>query len=836
MKSSASYIPPLVRDPKTGTWKIERVVRQTAKKATLAADETDKYLVWLVVGSIGLCGLPFLPCYAPAALLVWYGRRYVVPPSGVWWAATLCVLLGTLPGLGGAIACTKGVAQYVADTYAPNLPQQFAFYWNAPDTVPAPLDSLWQPDVLAFALTLGPVWLALIGYIVWLSWHDARAIGARETNEKEQRQRTQTAIADGSLMALGQPRQRTWDAENQSWTIAPAQTDIIQADIVTLSPVHLARHTLIVAPTRAGKTANVIRPLITFCRRSHSAGLFFDPKGNDLDPALFTRNLSFQPDEAATSFRLCLIDPDLRPQEAAAKLAEGIIPETKPVYFSNTAREAFVAIMLLYYSLHGYFPELKDVLIYARVRRELMKLVRSVEENRTTTARLDDLDADVARQRYALEQDAFLAWTGLREALNEKTTDPLGSLQQALRPLASGRFVEYVTTKPDYGISIAQMLREKGVVRVAFSTDEGETGRMLGRIIIRLYTDFVLSPRADDSYLKLLVIDEAHNYLCQALVEGIPQSAGRNAGYVLAVQNLGQIRDVLGRGGAETIFANCKNRIVLAGINTPDAQTFGADMGRQALPTVTQSASESAGRSRGQSMSGVWSGGGSNRGASMGQSNSTSKGYILRDIWLPNEIAALPLYHALVRREDGGGEPEHHVVRFLTPDERGQLLPPQPRSVPTPLPFAVRASTPLDSIDTTLVHPTLAQPEVKTGTPNKQPDIKAAGATSNSTGKGVSDDAAHAAAEAVSERSQSENMAADPPRQNAPNADPHADPATLDTDGRVSRADMLSRPKPQTIVATRQNVVRLSVMPPGQTLVPAQTHDTLGKETTLDGA
>ena len=255
---------PIVRDPKTGNWKVERAVRQRPTKTTLATDNSDQYLVWLVVGSIALCALPLLPCYAPVAFLVWYGRRYAVPPQGVWKAVAWCTLLGTVPGIGGAIAATKGVAQYVADTYAPNLPQQFAAYWNAPDGVPAPLDSLWQPDSVAFALTLGPVWLALILYIFTLGRSDARAIAARVTDEKGARTRTLSAIADRAVVALGQPRERTWDADSQSWDTAPAHDDITQADILTFSDKNVARHTLVVAPTRAGKTVNVIRPMIAF--------------------------------------------------------------------------------------------------------------------------------------------------------------------------------------------------------------------------------------------------------------------------------------------------------------------------------------------------------------------------------------------------------------------------------------------------------------------------------------------------------------------------------------------------------------------------------------------
>ena len=276
-------------------------------------------------------------------------------------------------------------------------------------------------------------------------------------------------------------------------------------------------------------------------------------------------------------------------------------------------------------------------------------------ENRTTGS-AHGQDGDVARRQYRLEQDALIKYYGLEESAGSKN-DPLATLRHAIAPLAEGQFVDYVTTKPDFGITIPEMLNARHVTRFGLSVDEGEAGKTLGRIVIRLYTDFVLSPRADDSYLKLIVIDEAHNYLCPALVEGIPQSAGRNAGYMLAVQNLGQIREKLKESGTQIIFANSKNRIVQAGIDTEDAYKFSADIGQQALPTVTTSDSATSGKSRGQNTHGALSGGGSSRGANIGQSNSTSRGYTLRAVWLPSEIATIPRFHALVRHEDGTDEP-----------------------------------------------------------------------------------------------------------------------------------------------------------------------------------
>ena len=149
-----------------------------------------------------MCAVPLLPCYAPAALLIWYRRRYAGGVPGVWAAVAWCLLLGTLPGIGGVIACAKAVAQYIADMYVPTLPVQFAAWWTAPAIIPAPLDMLWSPTPLVFGVTLGPVWLAFFVYLYRLNLSDAQAIHARVTSEKAAREQTQTVIAAGDVVAL----------------------------------------------------------------------------------------------------------------------------------------------------------------------------------------------------------------------------------------------------------------------------------------------------------------------------------------------------------------------------------------------------------------------------------------------------------------------------------------------------------------------------------------------------------------------------------------------------------------------------------------------------------
>ena len=140
--------------------------------------------------------------------------------------------------------------------------------------------------------------------------------------------------------------------------------------------------------------------------------------------------------------------------------------------------------------------------------------------------------------------------------------DALGNLKNELLKIATGRYRDYITTNPKKGISVRQMINQRLVVRIAFNPDQGEIGEMLGRLVINQYTDAVLSPSCDKSYLKLLVVDEAHNYVTPSLGKAFAQAAGRNCGYILATQNLEQFTDENLRA---EIFANAKNKVIFTG-------------------------------------------------------------------------------------------------------------------------------------------------------------------------------------------------------------------------------------------------------------------------------
>jgi type IV secretory pathway TraG/TraD family ATPase VirD4 len=434
-------------------------------------------------------------------------------------------------------------------------------------------------------------------------------------------------------------------------------------------------------------------------------------------------------------------------------LAEALIAANKDnPFFSDSARQGLVAFMIGHHVVYREYPELIQVLEYTgdEDKRDLLT-AEVIEVSKTEGA----TEEERARQLRAQEALNLLRVAASRS--NGKS-DVLGSLYNALLPITSGQFRSYVTTNPKNGLTVSKMLENKLIVRIAFTADEGDIGKALGKIIIQQFTDTVLSPRVDKSYLKLIVIDEAHNYVCEALKIGVAQAAGNNAGYMMAFQSLKQIDDEAARS---IIFGNCKNKVIIAGAEFFDADTFSKDFGEQELAKISKtnsqsnSASSSNARSDGQSQSRSLTAGfgflsntptgnqGSSKSSSLSQSESKSKSsgenvsYQRRPIWLPRELSTIPRYHAVCVLDDGSSRatPEPHLVRFLKPEERALVEPINDKERKITIHPLLLAATPLPTVALKTKDTPTSEQETKSSEREKARPSKSNGTPSHPSAK-----------------------------------------------------------------------------------------------------
>lgn len=516
----------------------------------------------------------------------------------------------------------------------------------------------------------------------YMAAQERARLAAEQVQQELERQRlaAQKTLSDPHNLVIGPAIERTWNSQ-----VAAFEFSLATYRFVALTPEHLRRHMVVVAPTRSGKTYNFIRPVIDFSRRLQAAAIFFDPKGHDFDPNDFDLNFSMQAAERSSTIKLCVLDPTqaaINPLQACRKLAEAVIPEAKERYFSDAAREAMAAFMFSHFAIFSKMPELAQVLAYSANEQPCQQLANKLQLL---------LESALTGSEEADQAEDALNLLNVAESRSKGRSDVLGSLYNSLLPLGTGQFKKYITTDHTQGVTVRQMLDQRLLCRIAFTSDEGEIGQALGRVVIQQYTDAVLSPTIDRSYLKLIVIDEAHNYICEALKKGTAQAAGNNAGYILAFQSLRQITDPDMR---IVIRDNCKNKAVLAGIGYEDAADFSNFFGETEMPYIgynvgsNQSRGQNQGVNQGQSQSYSDSSSGpgftqtysqgQNQGTStgQGQSQGISQNYQRRPIYLPGELTNLPRYSAVVYLDDGGGsesDPYPQMMRFYNPEEREQF-------------------------------------------------------------------------------------------------------------------------------------------------------------------
>jgi hypothetical protein len=420
-----------------------------------------------------------------------------------------------------------------------------------------------------------------------------------------------------------------------------------------------------VAPTRAGKTFNITIPLIEFTDRLEGAGIFIDAKGDDLTgpkfdglyPGAFHRRFNLRDFEH--SFRLQLwvgqTIEERAERLAACLIAEGTSEEGR--YFSNSARGAFTNLVLAHHAVYGQEPTIPQVLKYLRNA-----------DSRTALSRYLPKDSDLG--------EALVRITELRSG----KTDALGGLDGTLDPLAKPNIARFFAG-PGAGHTIEELLQAQARVCFTLPTGPLPVAKILGRLVISQFTQVVLDAENNTEYLKLLVVEDAANFVTPTFGTAMAQASSHTAAYVLIFQDLAQVRD---EALIQDILTNSGLKIVLGGIGDADSARFSRLFGSRERLFRTQTAS--SGRGQGQSQSS-----GSHRGAGSSQhgdnqSRQQSVGWGLaprsRPDFTATDLRYLPDHHAVIERRDNVGHLtpatlihfDADLVRTLTLHQRQQLL------------------------------------------------------------------------------------------------------------------------------------------------------------------
>jgi hypothetical protein len=162
------------------------------------------------------------------------------------------------------------------------------------------------------------------------------------------------------------------------------------------------------------------------------------------------------------------------------------------------------------------------------------------------------------------------------------------------------------------------------------------------------------------------MVDEAENFITPAIAKGMAMARANRGSYVLALQNLHQIRDATLR---EDLLSVAGNKVVMAGVGNYDAEMFSKLFGAQELQYTIASSSQSTGTNTSRTTGRGQQGGGLLGGTTVSPhyqsshastaSNSTTTGtthrFQVRPLFLPGEIRGLPAHHALIETRDNSG-------------------------------------------------------------------------------------------------------------------------------------------------------------------------------------
>ncbi|CAN3983019.1 ATP-binding protein [Kitasatospora purpeofusca] len=401
-----------------------------------------------------------------------------------------------------------------------------------------------------------------------------------------------------------------------------------------LDPVVLGTSLLAVGPAGTGKTARLARPVAEALCLQALAGtacaVVIGAADADLGPDAWY-DVVIAPGDPASRYGLDLYGAAQDPDEAAARLAEALLPDELTAR-AETARTALQQMVGPFHAAFGRYPGV----------RELRALLAGEP---------DSLEALVKGLRAAERLGSFERDLEHREHQRGRADDPGALLADRLalldRPAFEGAFATDGTGRPPFAMRV---LDHPLRVRVKLpERSHPEAARMLSRLLVGQFVQAAGS-RGDRSLFAGLVVDDASAALDAGIVRGLQRLRGANAGVVLLLRTLVDLPEAL----RAPLFGAVGCRAAFPGIAPWDGKLFseawGTHLVRETAVTLAPDTSggivRRAGRLGRKALSGTTA-----------QTESVTTREVERLRWSPSDLAhALPAGHAVVSLTAVSGE------------------------------------------------------------------------------------------------------------------------------------------------------------------------------------
>ena len=401
-----------------------------------------------------------------------------------------------------------------------------------------------------------------------------------------------------------------------------------------LDPGLLGTSLLAVGPAGTGKTARLARPVAeALCLQALSGAacaVVLGAAEADLGPDAWY-DVVIAPGDRSTAYGLDLYGAAADPDEAAARLADALLPD-ELASRAEGARSAVQQVVGPFHAAHGRYPgvgELRALLIgdadgWAALRKAL----------RTAGV-------------LAVHEPDLLH----RERQHGRVDDPGGLLADRLglldRPAFAGCFSGGPGAPPAFAMrALDHPLR----VRIKLpERSHPEAARMLSRLVVAQFAQ-AAAARTERSLFAGLVVDDAVAAVDAHLVRGLQRMRGVNAGAVLLLRSLVDLPEAL----RAPLFGAVGCRMAFPGIAPWDGRLFSEAWGTHLVTerAVTHTPDTSGGllRKAGRAVRKALSG-------TAAQTESVTTRDVERHRWSPSDLAhALPSGHAVVSLTTVDGE------------------------------------------------------------------------------------------------------------------------------------------------------------------------------------
>ena len=336
-------------------------------------------------------------------------------------------------------------------------------------------------------------------------------------------------------------------------------------------------HTMIVGPTRCGKTATLIKPIIYQILLGKAKGIpcglsIIEPKG---DVAQFAVDLARE-----LGIKAYHLDPTL-------EMSDKINLMKGPV---DDVAEATIAVLKGMFGKQEAFFQLMQELT-ARNFIKLLKLNHGDNLDILSvlrTLRDDDL---LKRETKLLEKSgkdpelfSFFEHE-MKGRLGDKWKELAIGLRAQVEKLVSNTYIKRIITG-DSGIDLDQHMAEGGVIGVNTALKLGRSGDAFGQFMtMHLQAAAFRRPGTERTRVPhYLIIDELSRYINPDIERFLSIAAEYRIASIYAVQSFSQLEIASGDLSAvamkTAILTNCRNKICFGGITNGDAEYLANELGK----------------------------------------------------------------------------------------------------------------------------------------------------------------------------------------------------------------------------------------------------------------